>query len=218
MSELLRPPASGGARHRGGSDFSLQTRRRRHRDRTGALSSLKVAKRALRPFPRLPVVGNSTTRQNDDGVVGRSSSSALHHRFRLRSRPKSTSCRTPKAAPAMGILRMDVSRGSPHLGSLASRWRRCSQPPPATAERRSTRRRSGQDACRGGPIADAYREIDDNPSSRTVTRTIEHDYHRGKDYRYVFDTGRVHARTRLVHGDAWYMQLRRPVVLQTIRR
>jgi hypothetical protein len=32
-----------------------------------------------------------------------------------------------------------------------------------------------------GPVADAYREIDDTQFSNGA-RTIEHDYHRGKDY------------------------------------
>jgi len=63
-----------------------------------------------------------------------------------------------------------------------------------------------------GPVADAYREIDDTQFSNG-TRTIEHDYHRGKDYRYVFDTGRVHAERGSYDGDAWYMNENGQVVL-----
>jgi predicted aspartyl protease len=64
----------------------------------------------------------------------------------------------------------------------------------------------------GGPVADAYREIDDTQFSNGA-RTIEHDYHRGKDYRYVFDSGRVHAERGSYKGDAWYMNENGQVVL-----
>src|SRR5665213_3973636 len=56
----------------------------------------------------------------------------------------------------------------------------------------------------GGPIADSWREIDETVSSDGTT-TIEHDYRRGKDFRYTFDTGPFHTERGLSGGRRWHM-------------
>lgn len=63
-----------------------------------------------------------------------------------------------------------------------------------------------------GPAPDAFREIDDTTFSNG-TRTVEHDYQRGKDYRYVFDTGHFHAERGSYGGDLWHMNGNGQVVL-----
>lgn len=55
-----------------------------------------------------------------------------------------------------------------------------------------------------GPLADAYRETDETVYSNG-TKTIEHDYRRGQDYRYVFDSGSLHSERGSNNGDVWHM-------------
>jgi predicted aspartyl protease len=56
----------------------------------------------------------------------------------------------------------------------------------------------------GGPIPDSWRETDETVSSDGTT-TIEHDYRRGKDFRYTFDTGPFHTERGVNGGRLWHM-------------
>src|ERR1700730_11835161 len=56
----------------------------------------------------------------------------------------------------------------------------------------------------GGPIPDVWRETDETVSSDGTT-TIEHDYRRGKDFRYTFDTGPFHSERGVSGGQIWHM-------------
>jgi predicted aspartyl protease len=56
----------------------------------------------------------------------------------------------------------------------------------------------------GGPIPDSWRETDETVSSDATT-TIEHDYRRGKDFRYTFDTGPFHSERGVNGGQLWHM-------------
>lgn len=56
----------------------------------------------------------------------------------------------------------------------------------------------------GGPIADSWREVDETVSSDGTT-TIEHDYRRGKDFRYTFDTGPFHTERGVNGSRRWHM-------------
>jgi predicted aspartyl protease len=58
-------------------------------------------------------------------------------------------------------------------------------------------------AAAGGRPA-AYRETLEFVSSNG-TKTVEHDYCRGSDCRYVFDTGQLHAESGTYKGDSWHM-------------
>ncbi|HYW52810.1 MAG TPA: hypothetical protein VE826_02515 [Dongiaceae bacterium] len=63
-----------------------------------------------------------------------------------------------------------------------------------------------------GPYAESYREIDEIAYSNG-TSTTEHDFQRGKDFRYVFDSGSLHTERGSYHGDPWYMNGNGQVVL-----
>jgi predicted aspartyl protease len=63
-----------------------------------------------------------------------------------------------------------------------------------------------------GPWPDAYRETDETVFSNG-TRSIEHEYNRGKDYRYAFDWGGEHAERGRFNGDLWHMNENGQVVL-----
>jgi predicted aspartyl protease len=56
----------------------------------------------------------------------------------------------------------------------------------------------------GGPIPESWRETDETISSDGTT-TIEHDYRRGKDVRYTFDTGPFHVERGVNGGRVWHM-------------
>ena len=55
-----------------------------------------------------------------------------------------------------------------------------------------------------GPATDTYRETDQTVRSNGTT-VVEHDFVRGKDFRYTFDTGPFHSEQGVFHGDAWHM-------------
>jgi predicted aspartyl protease len=56
----------------------------------------------------------------------------------------------------------------------------------------------------GGPIPDSWRETDETVSSDGTT-TIEHDYRRGKDFKFAFDTGPFHTERGVNGGQVWHM-------------
>jgi predicted aspartyl protease len=62
-----------------------------------------------------------------------------------------------------------------------------------------------------GEYAESYREVDDIAYSNG-TSTTEHDYRRGKDFRYVFDSGPLHTEQGSYHGEVWYMNANGQVV------
>ncbi|HEX3548772.1 MAG TPA: aspartyl protease family protein [Candidatus Elarobacter sp.] len=55
-----------------------------------------------------------------------------------------------------------------------------------------------------GPVPSAYRETDVTVVSDGLT-TTEYDYRRGKDFRFVFDTGPFHTERGVHDGSAWHM-------------
>src|SRR6202163_4600142 len=63
-----------------------------------------------------------------------------------------------------------------------------------------------------GPVSANFRETDETVRSNG-TKVVEHDFTRGKDYRYVFDTGPFHSENGVFHGDAWYMNDNGQVVM-----
>src|ERR1700681_3390251 len=56
----------------------------------------------------------------------------------------------------------------------------------------------------GGPIPDSWRETDETVSSDGTT-TIEHDWRRGKDFKFTFDTGPFHTERGVNGGQLWHM-------------
>ena len=64
----------------------------------------------------------------------------------------------------------------------------------------------------GGPIPDSWRETDETVSSDGTT-TIEHDYRRGKDFRYTFDTGPFHTERGVNGGQVWHMNYNGQVIV-----
>ena len=63
-----------------------------------------------------------------------------------------------------------------------------------------------------GPLAQSYRETDETVSSNGTT-TVEHDFRRGADFRYTFDTGRFHTERGVSKGEAWHMNDNGQVVI-----
>ncbi|MDB5027424.1 MAG: hypothetical protein JWO66_1113 [Candidatus Eremiobacteraeota bacterium] len=63
-----------------------------------------------------------------------------------------------------------------------------------------------------GPIPDNYRETDETISS-DGTKTIEHDYKRGENVRYTFDTGRFHTENGTYEKQDWELNDNGQVVL-----
>ena len=63
-----------------------------------------------------------------------------------------------------------------------------------------------------GPTRETFRETDETVQSNGTT-TVEHDFTRGDDYRYVFDTGPFHTEHGFFHGDAWSMNDNGQVVM-----
>jgi predicted aspartyl protease len=77
--------------------------------------------------------------------------------------------------------------------------------PDATAIRAKVR-------AAGGPIPENYRETDETISSDGTT-TIEHDYKRGENVRYTFDSGPFHTESGTYDRQDWYMNDNSQVVL-----
>jgi hypothetical protein len=63
-----------------------------------------------------------------------------------------------------------------------------------------------------GDVPSAYRETDEIAYSNGTT-TVEHDYVRGKDHRYVYDSGPVHTEEGLLGGDEWSMNANGQVIV-----
>jgi predicted aspartyl protease len=63
-----------------------------------------------------------------------------------------------------------------------------------------------------GPTSATFRETDETVKSNG-TRSVEHDFTRGKDFRYVFDAGPFHDEHGVFHGEAWYMNDNGQVVI-----
>lgn len=63
-----------------------------------------------------------------------------------------------------------------------------------------------------GAAPDAYHETRETVYSNG-SKTIEHEYRRGKDYRYVRDTGPLHSEYGLLKGDSWHMNRNGQVIL-----
>jgi len=59
-------------------------------------------------------------------------------------------------------------------------------------------------AAASGAVPEAFREIDETTSSDGTT-TVEHDYRRGKDFRFVFDNGPFHTERGNRDHEAWHM-------------
>ena len=55
-----------------------------------------------------------------------------------------------------------------------------------------------------GAVIETYRETDEIVRSNGST-TIEHDFVRGKDYHYLFDTGPFHREDGVYRGEGWHM-------------
>jgi hypothetical protein len=66
----------------------------------------------------------------------------------------------------------------------------------------------------GGPIPEVWHEIDEVVSSDGTT-TIEHDYRRGKDFRFTIDTGPFHTERGLYGGVLWHMNDNGQVIVDT---
>lgn len=63
-----------------------------------------------------------------------------------------------------------------------------------------------------GDLPEAYRETDETTTS-TGTTTVEHDYRRGRDLRFTFDTGRFHTERGIFQAAAWHMNDNGQVVM-----
>lgn len=70
----------------------------------------------------------------------------------------------------------------------------------------------GKILAAAGSIPDAYRETREITYS-TGSKTVEREYRRGKDYRYVRDTGPLHSEHGSFKGDSWHMNRNGQVVL-----
>lgn len=63
-----------------------------------------------------------------------------------------------------------------------------------------------------GTLPPNYRETDETVSSNETT-TVEHDFRRGADVRFTFDTGRFHTERGISNHEAWHMNDNGQVIL-----
>jgi aspartyl protease len=91
------------------------------------------------------------------------------------------------------------------LAALGMPARAAEAPPDEAAIREKIR-------VAAGLIATSYRETDETLGSDGAT-AVEHDYVRGDDYRYTYDTGPFHTENGAYRGQAWHMDDNGQVVL-----